>query len=675
MRSAETQSPDMSESSTPAASLVVTAVTQARAPAVDDDDEETVILVPFSPPLATASATTPVDPRMKGSVVRPFAEALVLFNGSASTSCAVDDTTESSVRAGVPFLVDRKGTEVILGDAPQDFLPLPPPSTATCQPRCAPQHNAEASSRADGEGDQKLDGADDAEVARGNAIQDKYNITSEGVERLPKCGLTAVADDPKWATGCAERTSVAVAERNDKHRRGGDGVKDGPGKGAAGERKRRAQEKAEAAELQTAFKQSQRALRKQAKLVNMRDVFSRTLSLPSPLQIATDTVGSSFSCSTSPADTGINSGSNGDTSAPAATGVSSPASLRFRPHAFSPTSLVSPLSPPNSTAWSPGLVGELTNRFLAHVQQQKRQKFEQMVLRELSQSQALSQTRSLTRHPRQLGGAEDDKGDDNVERDRRWRTDSAMVNGFAAPVDELVIGEEDDEAANWMPVDPSSPTSQHPRRMMQRESVSEDEVVLLGASSSQEGRFPSFSTTPSENRKAEEEEEAKTSQEQKEIVRSLARKHEIWKLKQRQMRAQEQVELDERAKMIQQQKSSKTVATVTSSSSSSVRVGLARGDAESAPATSSLATSAASAPFFTGFFRPFQAATAGVSNRGHSSSDRTPMTARSIQSAKLSAEDISMIRRINNFDNTSTQRVVVFGTAASKQEKDESAQR
>ncbi|KAG5466301.1 hypothetical protein LSCM4_01447 [Leishmania orientalis] len=673
MRSAETQLSDMSESSTPAASLVVTAVTQARAPAVGDDDEETVILVPFSPPLATASATTPVEPRMEGSVARPSAEALVLVNGSASTSCAVDDTTESSVRAGVPFLVDKKGTEVILGDAPQDFLPSPPPSTATCQPRCAHQNNDDSSSRADGDGDQKADGADDAEVARGNAIQDKYNIKSQEVEKLPRCGLTAFVDDPKCATGCAERRSVAAAERNDKRRRGGDGVKNGPAKGAAGERKRRAQEKAEAAELQTAFKQSQRALRKQAKSVNMRDVFSRTLSLPSPLQIAADTVGSSFSfsCSTSLTDTGINSSSsNGDTSAPAATGVSSPASLRFRSHAFSPTSLV---SPPNSTAWSPGLVGELTNRFLAHILQQKRQKFEQMVSRELSQSQALSQTRSLTRHPRQLGGAEDDKGDDNVEHDPHWRTDSAIANGFASPVDELVIGEEDEEAANWMPADPSSPTSQHARRIMQRESVSEDEVVLLGASSSQEGRFPSFSTTPAENRKAEEEEEAKASQEQKEVVRSLARKHEIWKLKQRQMRAQEQVELDERAKMIQLQKSSKAVTTVTSSSS--VIVGLARGDAESAPATSSLATSAASAPFFTGFFRPFQAATAGASNRGHSSSDLVPVTARSIQSAKLSAEDISMIRRINNFDNTSTQRVVVFGTAASKQGKDESAQR
>ncbi|KAG5467386.1 hypothetical protein CUR178_01029 [Leishmania enriettii] len=673
MRSSATQLPDMSESSTPAASLVGTAVTQARAPAGGDDDEETVLLVPFSLSLAAASATTPVEPRMEGNGARPFAEALVLVNGSASTSCAVDDTTESSVRAGVPFLAEKKGTEVILGDAPQDFLPSPPPSAATCQPRCATQDNVDSSSREDGEGDRKVDGADDAEVARGNAIQDKYNITSEGVERLPKCDLTALADDPKCATGCAERTSVAAAERDDKRRRGGDGVKDGPGKGAAGERKRRAQEKAEAAELQMAFKQSQRALRKQAKLVNMRDVFSRTLSLPSPLQTATDTVESSFSWSTSPADTGINSsGSNGDTSVPAATGVSSPASLRFGSHAISPTSLV---SPPNSTAWSPGLVGELTNRFLARVQQQKRQKFEQMVSRELSQSQALSQTRSLTLHPRQLGGAEDDRGDDNVERDPRWRTDSAMASGFAAPVDELVIGEENDEAANWMPADPFSLTSQHARRTTQRESVSGDEVVLLGASSSQEGRFPSFSTTPAENRKAEEEEEAKASQEQKEVVRSLARKHEIWKLKQRQMRAQEQVELDERAKMIQHQKSSETVATATSSPSSSVRVGLARGDAESAPATSSLATTAASAPFFTDFFRPFQAATAGISYRGHSSSDRAPITARSIQSAKLSAEDISMIRRINNFDNTSTQRVVVFGTAASKQEKDERAQR
>ncbi|KAG5466846.1 hypothetical protein LSCM1_01023 [Leishmania martiniquensis] len=674
MHAAATQSSDFGEPSSSAPSLVVGTFAQTPALAVGDESDEAAILTLFSPPVAAASAHNAVELRAEDSGTRTFVEAVVPVHESAS-ACAAHDATRSRVDTRVPFLVYTEGTEVILGDASQDFTPSPLLSSTVIHPqRSAEKHSTDATSAEE----RQVDGDDDVDVARGNAIQDKYNNTEERLERLPPCDSSDLLDCPKYASGSSEKTSLGAAKATKRRRLGEGSVKDGPAKGVGGERKRRAQEKAQATELQTAFRHSQRALRRQAKLVSMKDVFSRTLSLPSPLQIVSDAVGSSlsFSSGASPVDAGINySDSNADPVVPATTGVSSPASLRCRPHAFSPTSLVSPSSPSNGTAWSPDLVGELTNRFLAHVQQQKRQRFEQMVSRELSQSQVQSQTRSLRQHLHQCGGAEDDKGDDYREGDPRLRKDSAAANRFAAPVEELVIGEEDDETANWMPADPSSPTSQHARRMVQRDAASNDEVALLGACTSQEGRFPSFSTAPLEGRKAEEEEEAKASQEQEQVVRSLARKHEIWKLKQRQMRAQAQVDLDERAREIQQKRSSKPVAAVTSSSSPSVPVRLARDDAELASATSSMATGAMSAPFFTSLFRPYEAATAGVCQSGHDGSNSTPMAARSIQSAKLSAEDISMIRRINSFDNTSTQRVVVFGTAASKQHKDENARR
>ncbi|AYU83069.1 hypothetical protein, conserved [Leishmania donovani] len=667
----------MCETSPSAPSLEVATLTQPPLPAVGEVKDEVTILSAFSPAITAPGASSLVGCTEEDKLTRNFVEAAVVVDEGANTPFSVDDATQSRINGGSPFLVETESSDVTLGNTSQNILPSPPLSfTEASEHHGAPQHNPSASSVEDEE-NQKVNGGDDADVTRGNAIQNKYSVTSEWVESFPRAGSSVLLDEPMQATACAEVTPLVSAALHKKRSRREDGGKDGHAKGGKGERKRRAQEKAEAAEVQAAFKHSQRALRKQAKSLNMRDVFSRTLSLPSPLQVATDALVDplSFPPSRLLVETGISSNdANDDGTSPAATGVCSPSSLRLHSPAFSPASLVSPSSASSSSAWSPNVVGELTNRFLAHVQQQKRQKFEQMVSRELTQSQALSQTRSLVQHPREHGAAEDGQRADDDEYSPRTRTDSAMANDFRTPVDELVIGEEDNEAANWMPADSSSPTSPHARRMMQRDPVTGDEMMLLGASSSEKGRLPSFSSTPAESRKAEEEEEEEASQQQDQVMRSLARKHEIWKLKQRHLRAQEQVELDERAKAMQQQKSTKTLAAVTSTSSS-VSVPLARGDADSAPATSATEASAASAPFFTGIFRNYVAAATGVQRSDRNGDDGATAAVRSGQVAKLSADDISMIRRINSFDNTSTQRVVVFGTAASKQTRCETMQR
>ncbi|CAG9582618.1 conserved hypothetical protein [Leishmania major strain Friedlin] len=665
----------MCETSPSAPSPEVATVTQPPRPAVGDGKDEVTILSACSPAITALGASALVGCTEEDKLTRNFVEAAVVADEGANAPFSVDDAAQSRISGRTLFLVDTEGSDVILGDTSQNILPSPPLSFREAgEHHGAPQHNSHAGGVGDEE-EQKADGEDGADVARGNAIQSKYSVTSEWVESFPRADSSVFLDESMQATACAEATQVLSAVLDKKRRRREDDGKDGHAKGGKGDRKRRAQEKAKAAEVQAAFKHSQRALRKQAKTLNMRDVFSRTLSLPSPLQAATDALVSplSFPPNRLLVDTSIksNAANDGGTS-PAETGVCSPSSLRPHSPAFSPASLVSPSSPSSSSAWSPDVVGELTNRFLAHVQQQKRQKFEQMVSRELTQSQALSQTRSLAQHPREHGGAEDGQRGDDDEYNPRTRTDSAMANDFRTPVDELVIGEEDNEAANWMPADSSSPTSQHARRMMQRDPVTGNEMMLLGASSSEEGRLPSFSTTPAESRKAEEDEEA--SQEQDQVMRSLARKHEIWKLKQRHLRAQEQVELDERAKALQQQKSAKPLAAVTSASFS-VNVPLARGDADSAPATSATEASAASAPFFTGIFRNYAAAAAGVERSGRRGGDSATAAVGCGQVATLSPDDISMIRRINSFDNTSTQRVVVFGTAASKQTRYESMQR
>ncbi|CAJ1036530.1 hypothetical protein Q4I30_007479 [Leishmania utingensis] len=668
MRSTETPSQDMAEPLPSAPLLEVATSTRSPPPGGDDGKrEEVTMLSGFSSPVSTVDASTLVGPTARDKLTKHPVEKIVVANEGASTPSLVGDTTQLRITKRLPFLADTEGTEVILGETSQGFLSSPLPSSATtCNYHCTPQHSTDASSPEDKELDRHVDGGDDDDAARGNAIQDKYNITSGWVDNLPPGDSTASLDKPMHGTASSEVPSVAPFIGSKKRRRGGAGGKHDPANGGGGERKRRAQ-RAEDAEVQAAFKHSQRVLRKQAKSVNMRDVFSQTLSLPLPLQVPTDTLGnpSSFPSKTSLADTPTNgSDANADAATTATAGVSSSSSLRIRSPACSPASLLSPSSPSSSSVWSPGVVGELTSRFLAQVQQQKRQKFEQMVSRELTQSQTLSQTQSLTQHPRQHDDAENGQGSGDGEYNPRTCTYYGMANDFTIPVDELVIGDEDNEAANWMPADPSSPTSQHARRMIQRDPVTSDETVLLGASSGEEGRFASCSNTLAEGQKAEDEE---VSQQQEQVMRSLARKHEIWKLKQQQLRAQEQVELDERAKAMQKQRSTKLVTAVTAAAASSGNIHFARGDAEGTPATP--------APLFTCSFRTYQASATGIDRGDDRGGVNATVAPRSTQSAKLSAEAISMIRRINSFDNTSTQRVVVFGTAASKQGKDKRMQR
>ncbi|KAK7195706.1 hypothetical protein NESM_000500900 [Novymonas esmeraldas] len=627
-------------------SVVAVSTTQPPAPPVDvAGDDEVTILSAFSPP-ALASVTVPdhmlpagdnsaaplvftVDcTPVAATVDAGIAEAVVVD----STTLCVEDTPVVSAAD------ETQSAVVILGEPSlDDFLSAPPSRAATHE------HRAEVSA-VDGEPEAHghTDGDDVAE-ARADALQDKYSATCEWVESLPPSTSAetlpdAVMDASPTSTTPMSATTTAGGKK--KRGRGEDASN-----GGTGARKRLAQEKAVAAELQAAFKHSQRVLRKQGRSVNMRNVFAGPLSLPSSVSPPPHP-------SAADAESATASGAS----------VTSPSLSRRGGSVFSPLSLVSPSSPSSSSAWSLGLVGELTSRFLANVQQQKRQKCEQMVSRELTQSQALSQTRSLTEPSRQCDDAEAAlDGDAGEQRSTRMRAGGAAVNDFATPVDELVIGEEDNEAANWMPADPSSPNSPHVRRMVLRDAGGGDEAVLLGASSSEEGGLPSLSATSVESRRAEAEE---ASQQQEQVVKALARKHEIWKLRQRQRRAQEQVESDERAKAMQHQQQQASAAKKPASAATSSSVRAAPGEAESAPS-----------PLLSGLLRIAPAAMMDAHALHSGGGGGGPVAgARSIQSAKLSAGDISMIRRLNNFDNTSTQRVVVFGTAASRSAKEESSQ-
>ncbi|KPA86249.1 hypothetical protein ABB37_00482 [Leptomonas pyrrhocoris] len=506
-------------------------------------------------------------------------------------------------------------------------------------------------------------GGDDADGTRGAAIQDKYSATSQWVESLPLTATPSLADEANAAVDDASG-AVVRSRRGKRVRDVNDALPSTSDMSVGGGtlRQRRAHEKAAEAELQIAFQHSQRALRKQAKSVNMRDVFSRSTTLPSPLPLSNVNANSSSAFPASPL---IADGSSNSVRT-AGGGVFSPlsfSSFRFGTSVISPAGATSPTTPSSSSAWSPCVVGELTNQFLANVQHQRRQKFEQFVSRELTQSQTLSQTRSFHPHPH---------GEDREEEILHRQTagqggETAATNGFSAPVDELVIGDDDNEAANWMPAEVASPALLHGRRVG-HDRHANDEVVLLGASSvGEEGRYTtSPSTSASDICQAEDA--VSQQQQQQQVVQSLARKHEIWKLKQRQLKAQQQVELDERAKTKQQQSSAASssklltaASSLTISSTSHTHTGEVGTGKEVAFGGASLSSSATAT--YQSFFRTSQITSPST------------VTSRTQHKTNLSADAISMIRRINSFDNTSTKRVVVFGTAASaKQAKEEDTQ-
>ncbi|ESL10731.1 hypothetical protein TRSC58_01530 [Trypanosoma rangeli SC58] len=182
------------------------------------------------------------------------------------------------------------------------------------------------------------------------------------------------------------------------------------------------------------FRRSQKALRNEARHVNMKEVLSRSLS-------------------------GILDGS-------------SEGSNPFSPTAGSQL----------SSAWSPLVASDITNRFLSNVQQQKKQNFERLLQKEIANSQ-LSISRLTT---------DDGESDDGTP--------------------ELVIG---DETA-----------------VMEPPSMESDALLIdTGATSSQTDTLLLGNTTSRGFVELDEEAEQAQSE-------ALLRKHELWRLRQKHLREQ-----------------------------------------------------------------------------------------------------------------------------------------
>ncbi|KAH9601413.1 hypothetical protein LSM04_001431 [Trypanosoma melophagium] len=294
----------------------------------------------------------------------------------------------------------------------------------------------------------------------------------------------------------------------------------------------------------TLFRRSQKALRKEARHVNMREILCRSLG-------------------------GIADGSS-DASNP-----------------FSPTGVSQ-----TSSTWSPSIATSITNHFLSNVQQQKKQTFERLLQKEMTSSQ-LSFSRLTP-----------DDGNSNGEEV------------------ELIIG---DETAVMVPP------------------AAENDILIMDdtVTSTSIDNHLFVNTTATSRGFVEIDEEAEQAQSE-----ALMRKHELWRLRQKHLR--EKLRAEEAASQAKSGDHHQTSRVPPSSTN--------------AAAMSSSKTTTTSTRVSTvetdGSFDVLMMAQRSLINHSNSSS-----------TLKLSADHMEMIRRANNFDNTSIQRVVVFETRGSNRGK------
>ncbi|EAN77210.1 hypothetical protein, conserved [Trypanosoma brucei brucei TREU927] len=288
------------------------------------------------------------------------------------------------------------------------------------------------------------------------------------------------------------------------------------------------------------FRQSQKALRKEARHVSMKEVLCR--SLP-----------------------GLNDGIN------------------ERSNLFTPSGVSQA-----SSTWSSAVAADITNRFLSNVQQKKKETFERLLQREMTNSQ--------------LSFSSAGEGD-------------ASLGGVMG---ELVIG---DESAVMTP--PASDSNFLAGEGALVELTTETAPSL---SSTQD---PFMSCNGMSQGFVELDEETEQAQSD-----ALVRKHELWRLRQRHLRAQR------------------------SGEESNPQVKLEKDDHQH-KSLSSTFTGTTLSTLSTGALQ-------GVATHDADGAIDTVLTHRSAlkrtisATLELSTDHIDMIRRANSFDNISCQRIVVF---------------
>lgn len=314
------------------------------------------------------------------------------------------------------------------------------------------------------------------------------------------------------------------------------------------------------------FRRSQKALRNEARHLNMKEVLSRSLS---GTVIAANDVDDSLS------------------------------------HNIS-------LEPQRSATWSPSLATSITNRFLSSVQQQKKQVFERLIQKELTNSQL-----SISRLTAEKGG-----GDEFLP--------------------ELVIG--DETAVMEPPLPPPTTT-----RTSSKEDVFGVDISTTFSQTDTTMPIPTTTTAAPINSQSTGEISEKEEQAQSE---ALMRKHELWRLRQRHLREKLCVEESfSHEKIGDNQRAGRAKLTLAAT--------ITKNTTNTTTSTRSVHVAHASGADVEGLTERLMFPQRSIIKQ----TQRTALG--------LSSDHINMIRRVNSFDNTSNQRVVVFKTKKKNEVSDD----
>lgn len=279
-------------------------------------------------------------------------------------------------------------------------------------------------------------------------------------------------------------------------------------------------------------------------------------------------------------------------------------------------SVISLMSPTTSSVWSPQVANDITSQFLSSVEAKKKRRFEKFVARDSGNSQTSS---PLLITPMSSGA--------DTFSVHRMNGELVICDedaNMSPPSDELFLYHEKGDNEEWS---------------TEKEAVGDIATVRLDAGQDEKtnrGRnalesLISSNRSPPPSKLSEEQEETL----EKERAAAIARKHRIWELQQQSRKIEKEFGHD----------------------------------------TTNIVSSMVSSPSFTSSLSPlngpsFQPPISGSSYDLPENFSPVPSLHRarhahdvSISESNLSHDDISMIQRINSFEKTSAQRVVVFSSA------------
>ncbi|CCW69461.1 unnamed protein product [Phytomonas sp. Hart1] len=429
-----------------------------------------------------------------------------------------------------------------------------------------------------------------------------------------------------------------------------------------------------------AFRLSKRVLLKEAKHVSMKDIMLRSFTSLAPNE---DGVGGSSSAE-SPGEWENSKGDSKFMADSLSLGSAAHLELNIAVENGSqggvlnldgsigsnPASLGS-TSPTALSSWSPTIADSITSRFIATAQMQKRQNVERLLPLELTYSQRSQRPKSILKGlpnpPNSLGAILEDSCLSTSWAGPGGALKPSSPRNFSDLDEELIIGANDDAECPQRPhpLSDSYPSNSAEGTLMSPEERTSGDYLAASRLPSYLGGRGASSGNPSKTTEGNDDDDDESSQVA--IARAITRRHEIWRLKHREIKGQRLVEQDERCKAKKKLSTDppRSHPAVLPAQLAKDTILHAFPDGLTGLSTSGFAAAEGHVE------RSADSLAGGTSGLASFPAARkinpTPSgNSQSIQHINLSVDDLTMIRRLNSFDHTATQRVVVFGSAKRK---------